>query len=91
MPIGAVGTTAWALLITVTDPIPSPMTQWEPAINIEQEAQCQLIAEAINSKAQQAGIEGKISARCAEIEFLEIPAELKRMPQEAPLKATELP
>jgi hypothetical protein len=76
MPIGAVGTTAWALLITATDPIPSPIPHWEPAIHMEQEAQCQLIASAINSKAQQAGVEGKISARCAEIEFLEIPAEL---------------
>uniref|UniRef100_A0A6H1Z6W4 Uncharacterized protein n=1 Tax=viral metagenome TaxID=1070528 RepID=A0A6H1Z6W4_9ZZZZ len=77
MPIGSVGTTAWALLITVADPVQSSVPYAEPSLHMEQETQCRSIADAINGKAQQAGVASKISARCTQIEYVEIPEELK--------------
>lgn len=67
----------WALVISVTDPIPSQMPYAEPPVHLETKAQCQMVADAINSKASQAGLESRISATCAEMQFLEVPEELK--------------
>lgn len=79
MPIGIVGSKAWLLLITVTDPVPRSIPYADPPLHMEQEEQCRSIADAINGKVQQAGISGKIAARCAQIEYIEIPAELDEM------------
>ncbi len=79
MPIGSVGTTAWALLITVADPVPSSIPYADTPLHMEQEEQCRSIADAINGKVQQAGVSGKIAARCEQIEYIEIPAELDEM------------
>lgn len=73
MPIGAVGSTAWALLITVTDPIPSQYPSMEPSVHLEREDQCRRVADAINIKASQAGVREKLSARCAQVEYIEVP------------------
>lgn len=71
--MGTVGSTAWALLITVADPIPSQYPHLEPPVHLEREEQCRMVADAINTKASQAGVREKLSAKCAQIEFIEVP------------------
>lgn len=73
MALGVVGSTAWALLITVTEPAGSDIPNANPVVHMEQEEQCQSIADAINAKAYQAGVKEKLSARCDRIEYIEAP------------------
>lgn len=79
MPVGIVGTTAWALIIGVTEQAPSTVKYADPPVHLETESQCKSIADAINSKASQAGVESRISARCTEIEYID-PATLNLKP-----------
>lgn len=69
--MGVIGSTAWALVMTVTDPIPSEMPHREPSVHLETEAQCEEIAAAINQKAWVAGVKDRLSATCRQIEYLD--------------------
>ena len=67
------GTTAWALIISVTNPVPSEMPRANPPVHVETEVECRSIATAINAKAHEAGVQEQISADCHQIEFMKIP------------------
>ena len=71
--MGIPGTTAWALVISVTNPVPSTIPWANPPVHMETEAECRNIATAINAKAHEAGVKEKLSADCHQIEFIEIP------------------
>lgn len=73
MPIGIAGSTAWALVISVTNPVPSPAPYAEPPVNLKTRAECEAIASAINAKASEAGVQRQLSAQCHQIEYIEIP------------------
>lgn len=71
--MGIAGTTAWALMISVTNPVPNPLPYVDPPVHLETQAECETIADAINAKAQQAGVQQQLSADCRQIEFIELP------------------
>jgi hypothetical protein len=81
MAMGAVGSTAWALVMTVTDPVPRAITYAEQPIHLETKAQCEEIAAAINSKADQAGISDRLEAKCSKIEYVEVPEQFRKKSQ----------
>lgn len=73
MAAGAVGTTAWALIISVTAATNTAMPRANPPVHTETREQCENIAGAINAKAELAGVASKMSARCARIEYVKPP------------------
>ncbi|MCY1303101.1 hypothetical protein D9M68_720040 [compost metagenome] len=74
MPIGVVGTTAWTLVISVTNPVPSDFPYVNPPLDFETEAECRRIEKAINAKAYEAGVKAQLSAQCHQVEYVEPPA-----------------
>lgn len=81
MAMGAIGSTAWVLVMTVTDPIPSKIPHWEPSVHLETEAKCKEIAKAINQKALVAGMKKQLSATCNKIEYVEVPEQIRNKPK----------
>lgn len=72
MAMGEAGSIAWALMMTVTNPIPSTIPFSEPVVELETEAKCEEIAKAINHKAWVAGMKGQLIAKCHQIEYVEV-------------------
>ena len=81
MAMGAIGSTAWALVMTITDPVPSEIPNAEPPIHLETKEQCEEIAAAINSKAHQAGLSDRLEAKCSQIEYVEVPEQFRQKSQ----------
>lgn len=77
MPVGMAGTVAWALVISVTEPVPSPFPYANRPVHFETEAECQNVALAINGKAHEAGVQKQLSAQCRQIEYIDVPAPSK--------------
>ena len=73
MATGIAGTTAWALVMSVTNPVPSAVPYWEPAVEFGTEAECRNVANAINSKAAEAGVAEQLKASCSKINYIELP------------------
>lgn len=81
MAMGAIGSTAWALVMTITDPVPSAIPHADQPIHLEKKEQCEEIAAAINSKANQAGLSDRLKAKCSQIEYVEVPEQFRKKPQ----------
>jgi hypothetical protein len=79
MPIGIIGTAAWALIIEAKEARQSEMPDATPPVHLETKEECESIERAINSKAWQAGVEDRLSAKCYEIEYID-PAQFAPKP-----------
>ena len=73
MPTGIPGTTAWVLVMTVANPVPSPVQHLEPSVEFKTEAECRNVAGAINGKAHEAGVQEQLKASCGKIVYMELP------------------
>lgn len=81
MAMGEAGSIAWALMMTVTNPIPSTIPFSEPVVELETEAKCEEIAKAINHKAWVAGMKGQLIAKCHQIEYVDVPEQFWKKQQ----------
>lgn len=69
-----IGTIAWALIITVTNPVPCSIPYANPPAHFTTQAECENVAFVITSKVHQAGLQAQLSARCERIEYIDIHA-----------------